>query len=86
MSERTKDFLYMVHAFVVWVGGSHQIFTVFSHRSAQDISLVWIACLLISELTALPRCFGSEFWVWKACHVVSSVLIAILLTGVVMYK
>lgn len=85
MTQRVKDWLYMLHALIVWGGGSWQILHVYSHRSAEDITLVWVTCLLLSELVALPRAFDSPFWVWKLCHVVSTILIGILLVGIVLY-
>lgn len=75
----------MGHSGVVWGGGIWQIIHVFSHKSAQDLTLVWIGCLLASELAALPRAIDSPYWVWRLCHVVSSVLVGILLAGVILY-
>lgn len=84
--ERLYDALYVGHALIIWAGSINQIAHIFVHQSAQDITVLWIACLLASELLALPRALKSHYWVWGACHCVSSVLIAILLMGVILYR
>ena len=85
MKQWHKDILYLFHASIIWLGGIFQIVYVFQHKSAQDITLFWVACLLIAELIALPRACDSKYKVWKLCHVIGAVLIGILLVGVWLY-
>lgn len=85
MNEHKADALYMIHALTIWGGSIWQICHVFSNKSAEDITLVWMICLFISELVALPRCLKSKYLVWKLCHCVASVLIGILLIGIILY-
>ena len=81
-----KDWLYLGHALIVWGGGIWQIIHVFKTKSVEDIALAWIACLLVSEMMALPRAVRSEYWVWGLCHIVGSILLTILLVGVLIYR
>ena len=83
--EKLYNGLYICHATVVWAGSITQIYHIYAHKSAQDVTLFWIACILLAEFLALPRALKSPFWVWKMCHLVAIVLITILLTGVVLY-
>ena len=83
--DKLDNLLYIGHALIVWIGGSFQIHHVFSTRSAEDVTLVWAVCLLVSELIALPRCVHSPFWVWRWCHIIGAILTAILLGGVITY-
>ena len=83
--QKVKNYMYLAHALVVWAGGTNQIIYVFTEKSAQDITIFWIACLLFSEFLALPRAIDSPYIVWKLCHVISSILIATLLAGVIIY-
>ena len=86
MTQGMKNRLYLGHALIIWAGGLYQIIHIFHYKSAEDITLFWVGCLLASELLALPRAFDSLFLVWKACHVISAVLITLLLMGVILYR
>lgn len=83
--EKLYNRLYIGHALIIWAGSINQIIHIFAHQSAQDITVLWIACLLGSELLALPRSLKSHYWVWGMCHAVSTILVATLLTGVILY-
>lgn len=85
ISERFKDYTYILHALIIWGASMPQIIHVYKEQSAEDILWYWIGGLLLSELLALPRAFGSPYLVWKACHVVSTILIGVLLAGVIIY-
>lgn len=80
-----KNWLYMAHAFVIWIGVIYQIIYVYSHKSATDITVIWMVCLLLGELFALPRALDSPYWAWKLCHLVAFGLLAVLLSGVILY-
>ena len=84
--EAYKHKLYGAHAFIVWFGAIWQIVYVFSHQSAQDITLLWVGALFASELIALPLSCSSGYKIWRACHIVGAILSAILLIGVVIYR
>jgi hypothetical protein len=85
MNELTANTLYLLHVLIIWGGGVWQARYIFANRSAEDITLVWVVCLLVSELMALPRAIKSQYLVWKACYIVATILIAVLLLGVIMY-
>ena len=80
------NILYFGHALVIWSGTIWQIIYVFEEQSARDITLFWMSCILLSELLALPRAIKSEYFVWKACHIVAVILVSILLIGVILYR
>lgn len=86
MREQTRTRLYASHALIIWAGAVWQIVHVFSHRSAQDITIFWVSALLVSELVALPLACSSRFGIWALCHRVGAVLCAILLIGVLAFK
>ena len=83
--EGLYNFLYIGHSVVVWSGSTWQLVHIFSAKSAKDITLFWVACLLLSEFLALPRALKSHYWVWGLCHVVSTSLLFVLLLSVVLY-
>lgn len=80
-----RNWLYLIHAFVGWVGAGHQLALILITRSAADLSILWLSCLLFAELTALPRAFTSKYWVWKLCHAVKTPLLVGLLVVAIMY-
>ena len=86
LSDRTKYILYAMHAMIVWSGAIWQIAHIFTHKSAQDVTLFWVSALLVSELVALPLACSSKFGIWALCHRVGCVLCTILLIGVVLYR
>lgn len=85
MKKNWRDILYMVHVISVWVGLSSQIHLTYTSKSTEGLSTMLVICLLLSEFAALPRCFKSEFWVWKVCHVGAIILFIVLLVGVIIY-
>ena len=84
--ETYKHKLYGAHAIIVWVGAIWQITHIFSHQSAQDITLLWVGALLASELIALPLACSSEHKIWGVCHIIGAILCAVLLAGVILYR
>ena len=78
--------LYVCHALIVWAGTIWQIGYVFKNQRAEDITVFWMTCLLLGELLALPRAIESDYIVWKACHIVASILVSVLFIGVMTYK
>ncbi len=85
-AEVIRDWLYLSHALIIWGGGIYQIVHIFVNKSAKDITLLWVLCLLYAELVALPRAIHSEYWVWKICHIVGAILITLLLVAVILYR
>lgn len=86
MNELTVNLLYMAHAIVIWAGSIQEIYHIFKGRSAKDVTVFWICCLLLSEVMALPRAWTSGYWVWWACHIGGVILLAVMLFGVVKYR
>lgn len=84
--ETYKHKLYGMHAVIIWFGAIWQINHVFSHQSAQDITLLWVGALLASEIIALPLACSSKYKIWGTCHIVGVILCAILLVGVIIYR
>ena len=80
------DILYMAHALIIWVGSLREIYHIFKARSARDVTIFWVACLLSAEILALPRSLTSDYWVWYVCHIVGAILTGILLFGVIKYR
>ena len=77
-----KHGLYGFHAGIVWSGLAWQIRHIYLAQSAKDVTLFWIICLLIAEISALPLACSSKYRVWKLCHIVATCLMIILLVGV----
>lgn len=84
--ETYKHKLYGAHAIIVWCGAIWQNIYVYSHQSAEDITLFWVGALFASEIIALPLSRGSKHKVWGWCHIVGSILIGALLVGVLLYR
>ena len=84
--EALYDWLYVLHALIVWAGSIRQLCYIFKHKKARDITLFWIVCILMSELLALPRSLTSGYWVWGVCHIISSILVVLLLIGIIKYR
>lgn len=84
--EGLYDWLYVMHALIVWAGSTRQLYHILKHKRARDITLLWIGAILTSELLALPRSLTSGYWVWGLCHIISSVLVVVLLVGVIKYR
>ena len=80
------DLLYILHSSVSWIGSAKQIHYIYTHKSAQDLTVFWVVCLLLSELLALPRALTSGYWAWWLCHIVSTGLMAALLVGAILYR
>lgn len=76
---------YLLHAIIVWSGLAWQMRHIYIVRSAKDITLFWIICLLIAEVSALPLACSSRYRMWRLCHIVALILITILLVGVLRY-
>jgi hypothetical protein len=75
----------MSHVSVIWIGSSYQVYYVFSNRTAENITKLWVLCLLYAQIAALPRCLKSEYLVWKLCHIVGAILMTALTVGVILY-
>ena len=85
MSENLANALYLLHALVTWGGGIRELYHILKCRSARDVKLSWISCLVFAEFLALPRAFSSCYWVWMLCHVVATILLIILWVAVFKY-
>lgn len=83
--DRHSARLYWLHTWLAWGGASWQIAHIYSHQSAQDITLVWAVMLLLKQLVAIPESVKSGHLIWKWCHRVGAVLFAVLLVGVILW-
>ena len=86
MNRKLQNFLYSVHVVIVWAGSLIQIHKTFTTHSSGDIAWLWVAAIFVSEVLALPLACGSKYFVWKLCHIVGAILVAILLGGVIYYQ
>uniref|UniRef100_A0A6H1ZQB5 Uncharacterized protein n=1 Tax=viral metagenome TaxID=1070528 RepID=A0A6H1ZQB5_9ZZZZ len=82
------DWLYLLGVGIVWIGNSHQIFKVFSTKSVDSFSLLWLGALAIGFGLRIPRAYTAkeEYPIWIACYVFSTILLLVLLGAVVYYK
>jgi len=85
MRELILDILYIGHIVIVWTGGIYQVAHVYINQRATDITLLWVWCLLVSKVIALPRAWESKHGVWKVCHIGSLVIIGALVVGKMLY-
>jgi len=80
------DILYIVGLLVIWYGNIHQIIKLHKTRSTKSISIRWLAAIMISFGTRIPRTLISDIWVWKYGYVISVIIFMALLTSAVYYR
>lgn len=85
MNELIANLTYGASAVLIWAGAIHQIYYVFRHKSARDITLFWLVTLTAALALTLFRVFTSPYIVWKVAQAGSLALTLTLLGGVWKY-
>lgn len=84
--ERILNTLYMIGVCMIHYGALLQIVKIFTTQSAEDLSLPWMCFLFGGHILHLPRSFSSKYGVWKFNCLISLVLIATMITGILLYS
>ena len=85
MKEKTKTQFYLGHIVIAWGGILWQIVHIYGHKSAIDLTMVWVIALVLKEMFAVPLSTSSPYKVWGWHHSVSLFLVIVLLIGVIVY-
>ena len=79
------DALYLFGIILIQYGTIMQIIKTFTTHRAEDLSLIFVASLVIGEACHLPRSLSSSFWVWKLNTIVCLILCLMLLSVTIAY-
>jgi len=80
------DLLYLAGLLIVWYGNFKQVTKMLRTKSTKSLSMHWLIAIALSITIRLPRAITSDYWVWSAGYVISTIIILIVLGVAIYYR